>query len=109
MSKSKPATRKSIVELMQAPVETRDVEWLQQSLQSAIDLELSTLPPYLCGMWSIKDSSTTAASLINSVVLEEMLHMGLACNMLTTIGGTPQIDSGIPTYPGPLPGDVRPQ
>jgi hypothetical protein len=34
--------------------------------------------------------------------------MGLACNMLTTIGGTPQIKSAVPTYPGPLPGGVRP-
>jgi len=32
--------------------------------------------------------------------------MGLACNMLTSIGGTPQIV--VPSYPGPLPGGVRP-
>ena len=37
--------------------------------------------------------------------------MGLACNMLTTIGGTPQINTpgAVPKYPGHLPGGVRPQ
>lgn len=35
--------------------------------------------------------------------------MGLACNMLTTIGGTPEINANIPQYPGPLPGGVRPE
>lgn len=37
--------------------------------------------------------------------------MGLACNMLTSIGGTPQILQGYKgiSYPGPLPGGVRPE
>lgn len=98
-----------IIELMQTPEQDRDITWLQQSLQSAVELELSTLPPYLCGMWSIKDQTSTAYQIIHSVVMEEMLHMGLACNMLTTIGGTPQINTSIPAYPGPLPGGVRPE
>jgi len=34
--------------------------------------------------------------------------MGLAANMLTTIGGQPAINSNVPTYPGPLPGGVWP-
>jgi len=38
-----------------------------------------------------------------------MFHLGLACNILSAIGGTPQILAAVPTYPGPLPGDVRPQ
>ena len=46
----------------------------------AVELELSTIPPYLCGYWSCQDSSSTAAHLILSVVLQEMLHMGLAAN-----------------------------
>jgi Ferritin-like len=98
-----------IIELMQVPAEQQDLNWLRQSLQAAIELELSTIPPYLCGMWSIKDQSGPTYDLINSVVLEEMLHMGLACNMLTAIGGTPQINTRIPSYPGPLPGGVRPE
>ncbi len=37
--------------------------------------------------------------------------MGLACNMLTAVGGTPAIVTGYQAinYPGPLPGGVRPE
>ncbi|BDI20392.1 membrane protein [Nostoc cf. commune SO-36] len=78
-------------------------------LNAAIQLELATLPPYLCAWWSIKDLQAPAARLIRTVLIEEMLHMGLVANMLTTIGGKPQISTVLPTYPGPLPGGVRPQ
>jgi hypothetical protein len=97
----------TIVELMAVPVDSRDTSWLQESLQSALELELSTLPVYLSGMWSIKDQSGEVYDLINSVVLEEMLHLGLACNMLTAVGGTPKIVA--PVYPGHLPGGVLPE
>jgi hypothetical protein len=60
---------------------------LKQGLQAAIELELATLPPYLCGLWSIKSQDGPAFNLIESVALEEMLHMGLSCNMLVGIGG----------------------
>jgi hypothetical protein len=99
-------TSTKIVELMAAPVNSRDLSWLQESLQAAVELEFSTLPIYLSGMWSIKNQSGEVYDLINSVVLEEMLHMGFACNMLTAIGGTPKIVA--PTYPGHLPGGVLP-
>src|SRR5436305_15250394 len=99
--------RPSIAELMEVPAEEQDLEWLQTSLQSAIALEFSTLPVYLSGMWSIQQQSGDAYNLINSVVLEEMLHMGLACNMLVAIGGTPEIVA--PRYPSQgLPGGVLP-
>jgi Ferritin-like len=97
----------TIVELMAAPVDSRDLSWLQESLQSALELELSTLPVYLSGMWSIKNQSGEVYELINSVVLEEMLHLGFACNMLTAVGGTPKIVA--PVYPGHLPGGVLPK
>jgi Ferritin-like len=86
--------------------ELRDVGWLQDSLQSAIDLEFATIPVYLSGLWSIEQQSGEVYSLVDSVVLEEMLHMGLACNMLTAIGGSPAIN--VPSYPGSLPNGVRP-
>jgi hypothetical protein len=99
-------TSTKIVELMAAPVNSRDLSWLQESLQAAVELEFATLPVYLSGMWSIKDQNSAAYKLINSVVLEEMLHIGFACNMLTAISGTPKIVA--PTYPGHLPGGVLP-
>ncbi|MFG3510562.1 ferritin-like protein [Streptomyces sp. NPDC047821] len=101
----------AIVELMRAPAEEHDELWLKQALQQAIMLELATLPPYLCGLWSIEDDDSDVARTIHAIVFDEMSHMGLACNMLTTIGGVPRIaDAGlVPTYPGPLPGGVQPR
>ena len=101
---------RKITELLQIPPNQHDLEWLKQGLQAAIELELATLPPYLCGLWSIKSQDGPAFDLIESVALEEMLHMGLSCNMLVGIGGTPKILSGYQNikYPGPLPGGVRP-
>jgi len=101
----------SIRQLMGVSPDCRDVEWLKRSLQFAIQLELSTIPPYLCGMWSIIDRDDPVRNHIRLIVLDEMLHMGLACNMLATLGGLPQINNpcAVPTYPGHLPGDVRPQ
>lgn len=102
----------TIYELMQAPVEQHDINWLKESLQAAISLEFATVPVYLCGMWSIKNQAPEepAYAAIRSIVIDEMFHMGLACNMLTTIGGTPEINTedALPKYPGPLPGRVRP-
>lgn len=101
----------SIRALMNVPPDQHDVVWLQKSLQAAIELEFATIPPYLCALWSIVDQSGEVYDRILQIVLQEMLHMGLACNMLTTIGGTPSINSAstIQHYPGPLPGGVRPQ
>jgi len=81
---------------------------LPTALQQAIMLEHATIPTYLYAMFSLGTNNTEIAGLINTVVVEEMLHMGLACNILNAIGGAPVIDQPgfIPTYPGPLPGGV---
>jgi hypothetical protein len=83
---------------------------LMQALQVAIELEHSTIPPYLCALYSIQaGTNVEVAELIRSVVIEEMLHMALACNILISIGGNPKIGHAkfVPTYPGPLPGGLR--
>ena len=75
-------------------------------VQSAIELEHSTIPPYLTALYSIKQGhNLAAAQIIGSVVGEEMLHMAIAGNLLNAIGGSPAIDDPlfIPAYPGPLP------
>lgn len=84
----------------------RDLKWLAYALQSAVSVEFSTIPPYLAALWSIKDQMHPVAASIRNVVQEEMLHMALACNMLTAIGCVPQINDPmmVPTYPGPIPG-----
>lgn len=75
------------------------------AVQTAIDLEFSTLAPYLYAQFSLRPGSNEAANeLLESIVLEEMTHMCLACNILNAIGGT--VELNVPHYPGPLPGDV---
>ncbi len=82
---------------------------LHHALQLAIELEHSTIPPYLYALYSLDPGSNASIyGLILSIVQEEMLHMSLACNTLNAIGGRPVIDHPrfIPKYPGPLPGSV---
>ncbi|MGD0303023.1 MAG: ferritin-like protein [Bryobacteraceae bacterium] len=86
------------------------VEGLRCALQNAIELEHATIPPYLYALYSIKPGANPEiVGLIKSIVLEEMLHMSLDCNILNAISGTPKIDDPnfIPKYPGPLPGGVE--
>jgi Ferritin-like len=101
------ATDRRIIELLEVEEPARDLDWLKESLQSAVELELATLPVYLSGMWSIKAGSGEVFDLVKSVVMEEMLHLGLTSNMLKAIGGAPKMR--VPSYPSPLPGGVRPE
>jgi hypothetical protein len=87
-------------------------EGLQGALQVAIELELSTLPPYLYAMFSLQpNSNTEIRALVDSVVKNEMAHMALACNILNAIEGTPKLGTPevTPRYPGHLPGTVEDQ
>jgi len=82
---------------------------LHEYLQSAIELEHSTIPPYLTALYSIKlNTNQEAYKIILSVVREEMLHMTIAANVLNAIGGYPIINQPnfIPSYPGPLPMNI---
>jgi len=78
-------------------------------LQAAVELELSTIPPYLCALYSLRpESNGTARLIIRSVVVEEMLHMVLAANVLNAIGGEPRVTGTehVPRYPHELPDGV---
>lgn len=82
---------------------------LHRYLQSAIELEHSTIPPYLTAMFSLRPGTNRRISeKIRGVVIQEMLHMTIASNILIAIGGRPAIDTPdfVPKYPGPLPMDV---
>src|SRR3974390_2991699 len=80
-----------IAHLMQARGAERDLHWLRAALQSAIEVELSTLPPYLCGYWAFEDRSSYPSKAIRTIVFQEMAHLGLACNMRRAVGGRPDI------------------
>jgi hypothetical protein len=97
-----------IVELMSVPAAGHDLDWLKESLQAAIKLEFATLPPYLAAYWSVKDRLNPVARSIRDIFREEMLHYGIACNLLSGIGGQPILNTpeAVPIYPGPLPGGV---
>lgn len=85
----------------------RDLEWITTALQVAVELELCTIPPYLCAWWSVKDRAGEAARLIRRVIDDEMYHLGVVCNLLVAVGGQPRIKDAAPAYPCPLPGGVR--
>jgi hypothetical protein len=106
---SRPTTpgHGSVARLLAVPQHHRGTNWLKTALQIAVELELATIPPYLCGWWSIKDRTCEAARLIRRIVGDEMYHLGLVCNLLVAVGGRPHIKKAAPTYPGPLPGGVR--
>jgi hypothetical protein len=83
---------------------------LRDHLQYAIGLELTTIPAYLCALYSIVPGANTAAcEVIQSAVLEKMLHMALAANILNAVGGGPATgpaDGGpspVPVYPARVP------
>ncbi|MEO1058264.1 MAG: ferritin-like protein [Actinomycetota bacterium] len=81
------------------------VEGLRAHLQVAINVELSTIPPYLYALYSIVDPASEAAKLVRSVVVEEMLHATLMANVLLGVGGTPRFydRATVPVYPAPWP------
>ncbi|HMI82148.1 MAG TPA: ferritin-like domain-containing protein [Solirubrobacterales bacterium] len=86
-------------------MEITTLQDLRSHLQTAIEIEHSTIPPYLCALFSIEDQKSETAATIRGVVLEEMLHMTIACNLLNAVGGEPRLTDPafMPAYPGPLP------
>ncbi len=76
---------------------------LHHHLQHAMDLELWTIPLYLTALYSIKGlhklkhaDFPEAAKLIFSVVVQEMLHLELVCNLTNALGFSPKFL--VPSY-----------
>jgi hypothetical protein len=74
---------------------------LYKLLQTAFELELGTMPPYLMAILSIRPPHNRVASnIIHEIVMEEMLHLLLVGNLMTSLGGSIELTEGtIPTYP----------
>ncbi|MGO9469320.1 MAG: ferritin-like domain-containing protein [Isosphaeraceae bacterium] len=82
---------------------------LRDFLQGALRLELFTIPLYLAAWWSIRPGKAPKpAGELRTVALQEMLHMGLACNLLVAVGGKPTVNgAGVaPLYPDVIPGII---
>lgn len=77
---------------------------LQDLAQLALMVEMTTIPPYLTALYSIKDPNCKPYQLLRSVMMEEMFHINQAANLLVSIGGRPHLTgSATPTYPCYLP------
>ena len=93
---------------------------LRNHLQTAIEIELATIPIYLYTYYSINRTPSACDNVVNadkvqtfankaggilmSVAVEEMLHMSLACNILKALGGKPKIYGKSPEpFPTNLP------
>lgn len=73
------------------------------NLQAAVDVELWTIPLYLTALYSIQSVSggnqqnyPDYAKLIESVVIEEMLHLQLISNVCNALGYSPKMN--FPVY-----------
>ncbi len=79
-----------------------NLKLVTEHLRAAVALEFFTIPPYLTALYSIHGESNAAQmaqNTIRTVVVEEMLHMELACNLLNAIGVVPDVPRAHPVYP----------
>ena len=72
------------------------VDDAKELLQMAIELEFSTLPPYLYALYSIRpDANAVAADRIKAVAMEEMVPYARARELSEKIGGSPQFANAL--------------
>jgi Ferritin-like len=77
---------------------------LQAAAQLAMQVEFTTIPVYLSGLYSINARDNTAYQALRSVVVEEMFHFNQAANILVALGGQPKLTGKFaPAYPCYLP------
>lgn len=84
----------------------QEPEDLWPLVQNAIELEHATIPTYLCGYFTLEQNTNPeVGNIIRSVVIEEMLHLTIASNLLIALGGSPAINKPnfVPKFPGGLP------
>jgi len=96
-----------------ASIQELTMDNLHFHLHIAMMLELSTIPPYLCALYSIQTGDSTqpnykeefgdnaeVAGIIRSVMMEEMLHLTLVGNILNAVGGPVKLNDPrfIPEY-----------
>jgi hypothetical protein len=82
------------------------IEQLQEYLRIAMQIEHATIPPYLLALYSIHPGTNSVATqALRVVVVEEMLHLTLAANLLNAVGGKPDLTAPdfVPLYPAFLP------
>ncbi len=84
----------------------RTIKHLHDHLHIAMQLEHATIPTYLFALYSIHPGTNVDAThVLRTVVVEEMLHLTLAANILNAVGGEPCLTTKdfVPCYPARLP------
>jgi hypothetical protein len=82
----------------------KTIDSLHEHLYRAMQLEHATIPPYLTALYSLHPQTNSAARRVLRVVLvEEMLHLTIAANLMNAVGGEvdltrPGFVPGFPTY-----------
>jgi hypothetical protein len=91
--------------ILATPPVDASVEDVRLLLQAALEVERFTIPPYLTALYSIHENANVeCAALLRAIVVQEMLHMSLVCNVLNAIGGSPDLRTRRHlNYPQPLP------
>jgi hypothetical protein len=68
------------------------VEDLRAFLEVALQLEHATIPVYLTALYSLRpDKNQEVRQILRAVLVEEMLHLTLAANVLNAVGGEPDL------------------
>ena len=112
-----PSEQKLVKELDATSNRETVLRELRENLQTAVEIELATIPIYLYTYYSIVRNATSgenidrlqayankAGAVIMSVAVEEMLHMSLSSNVLFSMGVEPQLYRQAPKkYPTGLP------
>lgn len=112
-----PAERALVERLNTALTREQALAELKANLQTAIEIELATIPIYLYTYYSLNRAAQSgehigpvqqfvnkAGGVVMSVAVEEMLHMSLSSNILFALGQPPQLYGKAPgPYPTGLP------
>lgn len=90
---------KSVRRIQTASIRNEDArQALGMLLQSALQLEFATIPPYLSAAFSLT-SNRRIYQLILRIAVEEMLHVTAIANLMNAIGMAPNIVAAVPKYP----------
>ena len=84
---------------------------LLDMLQTALQLEHTTIPIYLNGFLSIKPyQNEQVKDILHQIIVEEMFHFAQVANIMNGLGGRPYIlgKTFVPAFPTHLPGGCRP-
>ena len=88
-----------------------NVHYLKELLQTALEIEHATIPPYMTAWFSIRDNyNPEVAIILKRITIQEMLHLTMVANILNSIGGHPLLytPSFMARYPAQMPGGVQP-